>query len=80
MHDLGCLSECVYKSACVPLRTFFLKRGVLKEITPHSLGVLVTHALVVAERFPHLHFEVREAALAAPPVSTCPSRALSVSL
>lgn len=58
------------------IRKFFLKRGVLKEITPHSLGVLVTHALVVAERFPHLHSEVREAAPVAPPVSTCPSRAL----
>lgn len=44
------------------IRKFFLKRGVLKEITPHSLGVHVTHALVVAERFPHLHSEVREAA------------------
>lgn len=53
-----------------------LKRRVLKEITPHSLRVLVTHALVVVERFPHLHSEVRDAAPAAPPVSTCPSRAL----
>lgn len=52
------------------------KRGVLKEITPPCLGVLVTHALVVVEPFPHLHSEVRDAALAAPPVSTCPSRAL----
>lgn len=48
----------------------------LKEITLHSLRVLVTHALVVAERFPHLHSEVRDAAPVAPPVSTCPSRAL----
>ena len=40
----------------------------LEEITPHSLRVLVTHALLAAERFPHLHTEVREAAPAAPPV------------
>lgn len=69
------MSECAYKSVCVPLGKM-LKRRVLKEITPHSLRVLVTHALVVVERFPHLHSEVRDAAPAAPPVSTCPSRAL----
>ena len=40
----------------------------LEEITPHSLRVLVTHALLAAERFPHLHTEVREAAPTAPPV------------
>lgn len=40
----------------------------LEEITPHSLRVLVTHALLAAEWFPHLHTEVREAAPTAPPV------------
>lgn len=45
------------------------KTGVLEEITPHSLRVLVTHALVAAERFPHLHAEERAAAPTAPPVS-----------
>lgn len=76
MHDcVVWMSECTYKSVCVPLGKM-LKRRVLKEITPHSLRVLVTHALVVVERFPHLHSEVRDAAPAAPPVSTCPSRAL----
>lgn len=41
----------------------------LEEITPHSLRVLVTHALLAAEWFPHFHTEVREAAPTAPPVS-----------
>lgn len=30
--------------------------------------MLVTHALLAAEWFPHLHTEVKEAAPAAPPV------------
>lgn len=37
-----------------------------EEITPQSLRVLVTHALLAAEWFPHLHTEVREAAPTAP--------------
>lgn len=62
------MHECtVCVSVCVPLEN--KEAGALEEITPHSLRVLVTHALLVAERFPHLHTEVREAAPAAPPVA-----------
>lgn len=40
----------------------------LWKITPHSLRILVIHALMVAKWFPHLYTEVREAAPTAPPV------------
>lgn len=53
---------------CVPARERKQETRVLGEITPHSLRILVTHALLEAEWFPHSRSEVREAAPTAPPV------------
>lgn len=65
MHECTQSSErmCVFRQVRKGKET-----GVLEEITPHSLRVLVTHALVAAEWFPHLHTEVKEAAPTASPV------------
>lgn len=53
---------------CVPGVREREKTRALEEITPHSLRMLVTHALLAAEWFPHLHTEVKEAAPTALPV------------
>lgn len=50
---------------------------VLKVITPHSLRVIVIHALLVAEQFPHFRLWGKRGCTQSPTcISTCPSTAL----
>lgn len=61
--EVTCLLEWVCRSVCVflwePVGRNRGKRKALEEITPLSLRGLVSHALLTAEWFPHLHTEVR---------------------
>lgn len=74
----------IYVSACACIHALFVmsvcerqseKKSIRRDYATLPLA-LVTHAPVVARRFPHLHTEVSKSTPSAAPVAACSDKAL----